>query len=124
MYLKAPSGGPLVQHSLLALLSCVKRGKITLEKLVQKACHNPAILFEIDKRGFLKEGFYADLVLVDLNDTTFVTKDSLLSKCGWSPFEGITFDAKIKKTFVNGIKVYENGKIINTKAGKKLTFRR
>ena len=124
LYLKAPSGGPLVQHSLLALLSFVKRGKITLEKLVQKACHNPAILFEIDKRGFLKEGFYADLVLVDLNDKTMVTKDSLLYKCGWSPFEGVTFDAKIQKTFVNGIKVYENGKIINTKAGKKLTFRR
>jgi|TARA_B110000438_G_C15818288_1_gene653023 dihydroorotase len=123
-YLKAPSGGPLVQHSLLALLSSVKRGKISLEKLVQKACHNPAILFEINKRGYLREGYYADFVIVNLNTKTKVTKDSLLYKCEWSPFEGVTFDAKIEKTFVNGIKVYDNGVILKTDAGKQLTFNR
>ena len=123
-YLQAPSGGPLVQHSLLALLTFVKRGKISLEKLVQKACHNPAILFQISKRGYLREGYYADFVLVNLNAKTKVTRDSLLYKCGWSPFEGVIFDAKIEKTFVNGIKVYDDGMIIKTNAGKQLTFNR
>ena len=123
-YLNSPSGGPLVQHSLLAMLTLVKRGKITIEKLVQKACHNPAILFEISKRGFIRKGYYADLVIVNLTSTTKVTKDSLYYKCGWSPFEGSTFEAKIEKTFVNGLKVYENGKILNTNAGKQITFNR
>ena len=124
LYLNAPSGGPLVQHSLLALLTSVKSGKISLEKLVQKACHNPAILFEINKRGYLKEGYYADFVIINLKGTTKVTKDSLLYKCGWSPFEGVTFNSKIEKTFVNGKKVYENGKVLITNAGKQLTFNR
>jgi len=123
-YLNSPSGGPLVQHSLLALLTAVKKGKISIEKLVQKACHNPAILFEISKRGFIKEGYFADLVIINLDAKTKVTKKSLLYKCGWSPFEGITFDAKIEKTFVNGIKVYENRKILKTDAGRQLTFDR
>jgi len=123
-YLNSPSGGPLVQHSLLALLTAVKKGKISIEKLVQKACHNPAILFEISKRGFIKEGYFADLVIINLDAKTKVTKESLLYKCGWSPFEGITFDAKIEKTFVNGIKVYENRKILKTDAGRQLTFDR
>lgn len=123
-YLNSPSGGPLVQHSLLALLTAVKKGKISIEKLVQKACHNPAILFEISKRGFIKEGYFADLVIINLDAKTKVTKESLLYKCGWSPFEGITFDAKIEKTFVNGIKVYENRKILKTDAGRQLTFNR
>ena len=123
-YLNSPSGGPLVQHSLLSLLTAVKKGKISIEKLVQKACHNPAILFEISKRGFIKEGYFADLVIINLDAKTKVTKESLLYKCGWSPFEGITFDAKIEKTFVNGIKVYENRKILKTDAGRQLTFDR
>ena len=123
-YLNTPSGGPLVQHSLLALLTSVKSGKISIERLVQKACHNPAILFEINKRGFIREGYYADFVIVNLNSKTKVTRESLLYKCGWSPFEGITFDAKIEKTFVNGTKVYDNGKILKTNAGKQLTFDR
>ena len=106
------------------LLSLGKKGKISIEKLVQKACHNPAILFEISKRGFIKEGYFADLVIINLDAKTKVTKESLLYKCGWSPFEGITFDAKIEKTFVNGIKVYENRKILKTDAGRQLTFNR
>ena len=124
LYLKAPSGGPLVQHLLLALLTCVKKCKISLEKLVQKACHNPAILFEINKRGYLREGYFADLVIVNLKAKTNITKDSLFYKCGWSPFEGVSFDAKIEKTFVNGVKVYDNGVILETNAGKQLTFNR
>ena len=124
VYTLAPSGGPLVQHALLALLSAVKEEKITLEKLVQKACHNPAILFQINNRGYLREGYFADLVLVDLDQSTTVTKDSLLYHCGWSPFEGTTFAAKIDQTWVNGSTVYKQGKVIETKAAQQLTFNR
>ena len=123
-YLDCPSGGPLVQHSLLALLSCVKNKKLTIEKLVQKACHNPSILFQIKKRGFIKEGYYADLVLVDLKSKTKVTKNSLLYKCNWSPFEGTVFDAKIKMTFVNGFKTFNNGYIDNNQFGQQIEFDR
>lgn len=123
-YASAPSGGPLVQHALLALLTAVGKGKISIEKLVQKACHNPAILFEIEKRGYVKEGFYADLVLVDLNKKTLVTEESLLYQCKWSPFEGETFEAKIDTTWVNGSCVYDKGIVIEKKAGKRLTFNR
>lgn len=123
-YASAPSGGPLVQHALLALLTCSKKGKISLEKLVQKACHNPAILFEIEKRGYVKEGYYADLVLVDLNKTTTVTPESLLYKCKWSPFEGIEFQAKIDTTWVNGSCVFTKDSIVENKAAKRLTFNR
>ena len=123
-YTKAPSGGPLVQHALLALLTAVKAGKITLEKLVEKACHNPAILFQIAKRGYLREGYFADLVLVDLNKTVTVKKEDLLYQCGWSPFEGTTFDAAIEKTWVNGNLVYDQGHIIEIDAAKRLTFNR
>jgi len=123
-YASAPSGGPLVQHALLALLTAVGKGKISIEKLVQKACHNPAILFEIEKRGYVKEGFYADLVLVDLNKKTLVTEESLLYQCKWSPFEGETFEAKIDSTWVNGSCVYDKGIVIEKKAGKRLTFNR
>ena len=123
-YASAPSGGPLVQHALLALLTCSKKGKISLEKLVQKACHNPAILFEIEKRGYVKEGYYADLVLVDLNKTTTVTPESLLYKCKWSPFEGIEFQAKIDTTWVNGSCVFTKDSIFENKAAKRLTFNR
>ena len=123
-YTKAPSGGPLVQHALLALLTCVKKGKISLEKLVQKACHNPAILFRISKRGYIREGYYADLVLVDLNQTTTVKKEDLLYQCGWSPFEGTTFEASVEKTWVNGTMVYDQGKILEANAAMRLTFNR
>ena len=123
-YTKAPSGGPLVQHALLALLTAVKAGKITLEKLVEKACHNPAILFQIAKRGYLREGYFADLVLVDLNKTVTVKKEDLLYQCGWSPFERTTFDAAIEKTWVNGNLVYDQGHIIEIDAAKRLTFNR
>ncbi len=123
-YASAPSGAPLVQHALLALLTAVGKGKISIEKLVQKACHNPAILFEIEKRGYVKEGFYADLVLVDLNKKTLVTEESLVYQCKWSPFEGETFEAKIDTTWVNGSCVYDKGIVIEKKAGKRLTFNR
>ena len=123
-YTKAPSGGPLVQHALLALLTAAKQGKITLEKLVEKACHNPAILFQIAERGYVREGYYADLVLVDLNQQITVKKEDLLYQCGWSPFEGTTFDATVEKTWVNGSMVYDQGKIIETNAAKRLQFNR
>tara|TARA_Y100000768_G_scaffold1241_1_gene969 strand:+ start:561 stop:1898 length:1338 start_codon:yes stop_codon:yes gene_type:complete len=123
-YQDCPSGGPLVQHSLLALLTCVKKKKLSIEKLVQKACHNPSILFQIKKRGFIKEGYYADLVLVDLKSKTRVHKHSLLYKCGWSPYEGTEFNGKIKMTFVNGHKVFDNGLINNNLVGKQLEFDR
>ena len=123
-YTQAPSGGPLVQHALLALLTAAKNGKISLEKLVQKACHNPAILFDIKDRGFLRPGYYADMVLVDLQGKTHVTKANLLYKCQWSPFEGTVFDARIHSTFVNGTLAYAGGKVLNVNAGKKLEFDR
>lgn len=123
-YLKAPSGGPLVQHNLVALLEAKNQGRLTLEKLVEKACHNPAILFEIEKRGYLKEGYFADIVLVNPNDPWTVSKENVLSKCGWSPFEGTTFDHKIQTTFVNGKKVYDQGTIIEAKSAMRLTFNR
>ena len=124
LYTSSPSGGPLVQHALIALLTLAQKGKITLEKLVEKACHNPAILFRIQNRGYLREGYFADLVLVDLNKKTIVTKENILYKCGWSPFEGTTFDAYIEKTFVNGNLVYDQGEIIESSLGRKLTFDR
>jgi dihydroorotase len=123
-YTSAPSGGPLVQHALLALLTAVGQGKISIEKLVQKACHNPAILFQVANRGYIKEGFQADLVLVDLEKKTTVTKDNLLYQCAWSPFEGTTFDASVEKTWVNGQLVYDQGEIIETAAAQQLTFNR
>ncbi|MDZ4668025.1 MAG: dihydroorotase [bacterium] len=123
-YLKAPSGGPLVQHSLNALLQLHKQGKISLEKIVEKACHNVAILFEIDRRGYIREGFYADLVLVDLNQSYTVRKSNILYKCGWSPFEGEQFDSVITHTFVNGNLVYNKGNFDETNKGMRLLFNR
>ena len=111
-YLKAPSGGPLVQHALVALMESYQRGRISLEKLVEKMCHNPAILFQIEKRGFVREGYYADLILVDPNDPWTVNKNNILYKCGWSPFEGVTFNSKITHTFLNGSLVYHNNKFL------------
>lgn len=107
-YTKAPSGGPLVQHALPALLQFYHEGKISLEKIVEKACHNPAILFEIEKRGFIREGYKADLVLVDLNAPWTVQKKNIFYKCGWSPFEGTTFTSRVTHTFVNGRLGYNN----------------
>lgn len=123
-YLKAPSGGPLVQHALNVMLENFKNGKISLEKIVEKMCHNPAILFEIEKRGFVREGYKADLVLVDLNESYTVSKENVLYKCGWSPFEGSTFHSKITHTFVNGFLAFENGKVSPEKRGERLLFDR
>jgi dihydroorotase len=123
-YLKAPSGGPLVQHSLNAVLEFYKQGKITLETIVQKMSHNVAELFEIDRRGFIREGFYADLVLVDLNQKYTVSKNNILYKCNWSPFEGFEFHSKITQTIVNGNVVFDNGNINEIESGKRLIFNR
>lgn len=123
-YLSAPSGGPLVQHALLALLEKVKDNTITIEKLVEKACHNPSKLFQIEKRGYIKEGYFADLVLVDLEKSQVVSKESLLYKCGWSPFEGTTFSSTITHTFVNGNLMYDQGVFNEDLKGRRITFNR
>ncbi len=124
VYTKAPSGGPLVQHALLALLEFYRQGKISLEKIVEKMCHNPAVIFKIDRRGYIKENYYADLVLVDLNKSTKVEKDNILYKCKWSPFEGTTFHSAITHTFVNGNLVFDQGKFEDLPKGKRLVFNR
>lgn len=123
-YLQAPSGGPLVQHSILAMLEFYKQKKITLEMIVKKMAHNVADIFKVEKRGYIREGYFADLVLVDLNKPTEVTKASLLYKCGWSPFEGYTFSSSIQKTIVNGHLVYDAGKFDESKKGQRLSFNR
>ena len=123
-YLQAPSGGPLVQHALNVMLENFKNGKISLEKIVEKMCHNPAILFQIEKRGYIKEGFKADLVLVDLKQKYTVSKENILAKCGWSPFEGTEYHSKITHTFVNGFLAYENGQVAEEKHGERLLFER
>ena len=124
VYTNAPSGGPLVQHALPAMLEMYHKEKISLEKIVEKMCHNPAILFQVERRGYVKEGYYADLVLVDLNNPWTVTKENTLYKCGWSPFEGTTFKSRITHTFLNGNLVYQNAKFSNVKSAKRLTFNR
>lgn len=121
-YLEAPSGGPLVQHALVAMLEKSREGKITIERVVEKMCHAPAELFRIDKRGYVRAGYHADLVLVDLNAPWTVNKENVLSKCRWSPFEGFTFHARVKKTFVNGNVAYDDGKIVDTVKGMRLEF--
>jgi dihydroorotase len=108
-YFQSMSGAPMVQHSLNCMLEFYKQGRISLEKIVEKMCHNPAILYSMDKRGFIREGYFADLILVDLNSPWTVAKDNLLYKCGWSPLEGTTFQTDIKQTFVNGNLVYDHG---------------
>lgn len=123
-YMQAPSGGPLVQHTLLALLEKVKERVISIEKLVEKACHNPAKIFQIEKRGFIREGYFADLVLIDLDAPQTVAKENILYKCGWSPFEGITFSSKVTHTFVNGVLMYDHGVFNTTVKGKRITFNR
>ena len=123
-YTKAPSGGPLNQHSLVAMLDFYHQGKISLEKIVEKMCHNVAILFEIEKRGYIKEGYFADLVLVDLDSPWTVKKENILSKCGWSPFEGHTFKSKVTHTIVSGHLAYEEGTFHEEKKGERLSFLR
>lgn len=123
-YSKAPAGGPLVQHALIAMLELHKKGKISLEKIAEKMAHSPAICFQVDKRGFIREGYWADLVLVDLNKPHHVSKSNLLYKCGWSPFEGETFSSSVISTIVSGNLVYENGQIRDGIYGKRLQFNR
>jgi len=123
-YMSAPSGGPLVQHSLVALLELYHKGKMTLEQIAEKAAHNVALIFEIDKRGFIRPGFHADLVLVDLDDPWTVSKDNILSKCGWSPFEGTRFRSKVTHTLVSGHLVYENDTFHEESKGQRLRFSR
>ena len=123
-YFKAPSGGPLVQHAILALLELAKKGETTIEKIVEKTSHSVADIYQINKRGYIKEGYYADLVLVNLNKTQKVTKDSLYYKCGWSPFENQEFNSTIKCTIVNGHLAYCNGAFNTNKKGMRLTFNR
>ena len=123
-YFKAPSGGPLVQHALVAMLEMSKKGLISLEKVIEKMCHAPADLFRIDRRGYIREGYYADLVLVNPAHSWVVSPENILYKCGWSPFEGITFSHQVTHTFVNGELVYDNGNVILKKQGKRLLFKR
>ncbi|MFT7299237.1 MAG: dihydroorotase [Sphingobacteriales bacterium] len=123
-YFKAPSGGPLVQHALLALLDLFHEEKLTLEKIVEKACHAPADLFQIKDRGYIKEGYYADLVLADLKKPYTVSQQNILYKCRWSPFEGHTFHSSVINTFVNGNLVYNRGKINLETKGMRLQFDR
>lgn len=123
-YFKAPSGGPLVQHSLVAMLDFFHHGKISLEKIVQKMSHNPAILYQVAKRGYIREGYYADLALVDINAQWEVEKQNIIAKCGWSPFEGHTFKSKVTQTFVSGHLAYSDGKFDESEKGKRLLFDR
>ena len=123
-YWKAPSGGPLVQHVVQAALELYHEGVFSLEKIVDKACHASAKLFQVEKRGFLREGYFADLVLVDLNKPYTVTRDNILYKCKWSPFEGKTFKSTIETTIVNGNIVYNDGKLVDETTGSRLTFDR
>lgn len=123
-YAQAPSGGPLVQHSLLALMEFYKQGKISLEKIAQKASHNVADIFMIEKRGYVKPGFFADLVIIDPSKKQTVTKDNILYKCGWSPFEGYEFSSTVLHTFISGHLAYSNGKLDDSKKGMRLRFNR
>jgi dihydroorotase len=121
-YFQSMSGAPLVQHSVNCMLEFYKQGLISLEKIAEKMCHNPAILYRIENRGFIREGFYADLTIVDLNSPWTVSKENILYKCGWSPLEGTTFQTKVVKTFVNGNLVYDNGHFDESVKGQALTI--
>lgn len=120
-YFQAMSGAPIVQFSLNIMLEFYRQGLISLEKIAEKMCHNPAILYQIEKRGFIREGYFADLTMVDLDASWTVDKDSIYSKCGWSPLEGTTFHSKVVRTFVNGNMVYDNGTFNETIKGCALT---
>lgn len=121
-YLNAPSGGPLVQHALLSMFEHAKNGKISIERIVEKMAHNPAILFRVEKRGYIREGYFADLVVVKPEASEIVAKENILYQCQWSPFEGTKFSYSIDKTFVNGSLVYDRGEIIEAGNGKRLSF--
>ncbi len=123
-YLNAPSGGPLVQHAVVAMFEAHHQGKITVEKIVEKMCHNPAKIFKIEKRGFVKEGYFADLVIINPSLPWSVKPENILAKCGWSPFENYTFKSRITHTFVNGELVYNNFKVKDIRNGKRLLFDR
>ena len=123
-YNQAPSGGPLVQHALLAMLEKAKEGLISVERVVEKMAHAPAICFQLAERGFIREGYYADLVIVDPMDTITVEKSNVLYKCGWSPFEGVTFSHKIAGTYVNGTLVYDGNQIVSEQKGMRVLFNR
>jgi len=123
-YFKAPSGTPLVQHSLQAMLEMVKQGKIGLTEVVEKMCHAPAVCYQIEKRGFLRQGYFADLVLVNPDKKVTVQEDNILYKCGWSVFEGTTFNTEVEKTFVNGHLAFDKGKINDSVKGLRITFER
>jgi len=124
LYSKAPSGGPLIQHTLNAMLDFYHQGKISLERIAEKMCHAVADCFEIEKRGYVKEGYFADLVLVDLDKPWKVEKDNIRAKCGWSPFEGHSFRSSVEKTFVSGHLAYSDNKLDTSKMGRRLTFDR
>jgi dihydroorotase len=124
VYTKAPSGGPLVQHAVVAMFEAHLQGKISVEKIVEKMAHNPAKIFKIEKRGFIKEGYYADLAIVNSGLPWTVKKDNIFAKCGWSPFEDFTFRSRITHTFVNGQLVYQNFKVKDIRCGKRLLFDR
>lgn len=123
-YLDCPSGGPMVQHTILSLFHKCKDHGVSIEKIIEKIAHNPATIFEIEKRGFIREGYYADIVLIDTQTPTYVSKESLLYKCAWSPFEGQNFDLSINKTIINGQIAYDEGKVNPNPNGMKLTFNR
>jgi dihydroorotase len=123
-YFKAPSGGPLIQHSLVAMLEFYHQGKISLEKIAQKMAHNPAILFQISKRGFIREGYFADLAIVDLKSPWIVSKDNILAKCKWSPFENQQFTSRVLHTIVSGNLAYTNGSLQEGQMGQRLLFER
>jgi dihydroorotase len=122
-YFKAPSGGPLVQHSLPVMLEFYHQGKISLEQIADKMCHKPARLFRIEQRGFIREGYKADLCVVDLNASWTVSGENIRYKCGWSPFDGYRFKSSVTHTFVNGSIIYENGQLHPIHAGERLTFK-
>ncbi len=123
-YFNAPAGGPLIQHSLTAMLEFYHRKKVDLPWIAQKMAHNPAILFQVEKRGFIREGYFADLALVDLNQSWTVNKNNILAKCSWSPFEGTTFKSKVTHTIVSGHLAYEAGEFHENQMGKRLLFDR
>ena len=123
-YTSSPSGGPLVQHAVVAMFEAYHQKKITTEKIVEKMAHNPAKIFKIEKRGFIREGYYADLVIVNPGLPWNVKKENILYKCGWSPFEGVNFKSRITHTFVNGNLVYNNFKVKDVRKGERLLFER
>lgn len=123
-YTSSPSGGPLVQHAVVAMFEAYHQGKISVEKIVEKMAHNPAKIFKIEKRGFIREGYYADLAIVNPGLPWNVKKENILYKCGWSPFEGVNFKSRITHTFVNGNLVYNNFKIKDIRCGERLLFDR